>query len=95
MVEAMRVILPVLHELQQGLLLLFIEILDLIQVEQHPVPGASKVPTSADDLLECPQMEAVVALSRCRVPVGPLGDDVGHRGLAGARGAVKDQVGHV
>ena len=27
----------VLHELQQGLLLLFVEILDLVQIQQHPL----------------------------------------------------------
>lgn len=41
------------------------------------------------------EMEAVVALRRWRGPVGALGDDVGHRGLARPRGAVEDQVGHV
>ncbi len=41
--------LAVLHELQQGLLLLFIEILDLIQVEQHPV-GRQQGVNISDDL---------------------------------------------
>ena len=55
---------PVLHELQQGLLLLLVKILNLVQVEQHPLRG-QEVPMSAMMSLMS-EMEAVVALSRWR-----------------------------
>ena len=82
--------LTVLHELQQGLLLLLVEVLDLIQV-QKDAAGGQEGPHVGDDVLDvleggCGGVEPVEGL------VGALGDEVRHRGLAGTRRAVEDHV---
>ena len=85
--------LAVLHELQQGLLLLFIEILDLIQVEQHPV-GRQQGVNISDDLPNV-RNGGGGGVEPVQGAVGLIGDDVGHCGLAGAGRAEKDHVGHL
>ena len=83
----------VLHKLQQGLLLLLVEVLDLIQIEQHPLRGHQ----GADlphDLLDVGN-GCRGGVQPVQGAVGALGDDVGHRSLSRARGAVEDQIGHV
>ena len=82
--------LAVLHKLQQRLLLLFIKVLDLIQIEQDTVWSHQRVHIG-DDLSD------VGDARRCGIQpvqgaVGTLGNDVGHRGLARAGGAVKDHI---
>ena len=83
--------LAVLDELQQGLLLLLVEILDLVQVEQHAVGGQQgahllhhvpDVRQGGGGGVEPPQGSARL-----------LGDDVGHGGFSGAGGAVEHHVG--
>ena len=83
----------VLHELQQGLLLLLVEILDLIQVKENSFQG-HQGPDVCDDLFDVTDGRGS-GVQPVQGPVGPPGDDVGHRGLSGTRGTVKDQVGDV
>ena len=83
--------LAVFHELQQALLLLFVEILDLVQVQQHPVGGQHGVHIGDDGLHILQRrgggVQVVQGLLRA------LGDDGGDGGFAGAGGPVKDHVG--
>ena len=82
---------PVLDKFQQGLLLFFVEILDLVQIEQHAAGGQHGVKLG-DDLLDVGNAGGGgVELSQGAV--GALGDNAGHGGLAGAGGAVEDHVG--
>ena len=83
--------LAVLHELQQGLLLLFVEVLDLVQVEEHPVGGQHGADV-LDDVLDVGDGGSC-GVQTVQRPVGAPGNDVGHGGLAGARGTVEHQVG--
>ena len=85
--------LPVFHELQQGLLLLFVKVLDLVQVQQHPVRGQEGADVGNDVLNVRDGRRGGV--EPVEGAVGALGDDVGHRGLSRPRGAVEDQVGDV
>ena len=81
----------VLHELQQGLLLLLVKILNLVQVEQHPVGGqhGADLPHHVLDVRD----GGGGGVEPVEGPVGAFGDDVGHRGFSRAGGAVKDQIG--
>ena len=81
----------VLHKFQQALLLLFVEILDLIQIQQDAAGGQQR-PHIRDDVLHVLQGRrgGVQAVQRL---VGLFRDDVGHGGLAGAGGAVEHHVG--
>ena len=70
---------PVLHYLQQGLLLLFVEVLDLIQVEQDAVGGQHGAHLG-NNVLDVGQGGG----GGIHPPQGaprPAGDEVGHRGL--------------
>ena len=82
--------LTVLHEFQQGLLLLLVEVLDLIQVEEDAA-GSQERPHIRDDVLDVLKgggggIEPVEGL------MGALGDEVRHRSLSGARRAVEDHI---
>ena len=83
--------LAVLHEFQQALLLLFIEILNLIQIQQHPARGQQS-PNVGHDVLYILQgrrggVQTVQGL------VGLFRDDIGNGGLAGAGGTVEHHIG--
>ena len=84
--------LAVLNVLQQGLLLLLVEGLDLVQIEQDAVGGQHGVQLGDDGLDirrgggSCVELE--------QLALGLLGDDVRHGGLPGARGAIENQIGH-
>ena len=85
--------LAVFDVLQQRLLLLFVEILDLVKVEQHAVRRHEGVELGID-LLD------VARGGRGRVQAAELSlrprrDEIGHRGLSGAGRAVKDHVRHL
>ena len=84
---------PVLHKLQQRLLLFFVEVLDLVQVQQHPFRGHEGADVR-HDILDVGDGGGG-GVEPVEGPVGPLGDDVGHRGLACPRRAVEDQVGYI
>ena len=82
---------PVLHKLQQGLLLLLVEVLDLVQVQQHTA-GRQQRSHVADDVLDVLEgrrggVETVQGL------LCPLRNDVGDGGLPRAGGPVEDHVG--
>ena len=82
--------LAVIHKLQQRLLLLFIKVLDLIQIEQNTIWGLQGVHIGND-------LSDIRDARRCGIQpvqgtVGTLGNDVGHRSLARAGGAVKDHI---
>ena len=82
--------LPVFDILQQRLLLLFVEILDLVEVQQHAVRREERVELGVD-------LPDVRRRGRRRVEPEQLpprlrGDQVGHRGLSGAGRAVENQV---
>ena len=81
----------VLDALQQALLLLFVQVLDLVQIEQDaPRPGQRA------DVLEHGLDVAGAAGGAVELVEGHaavLRNDAGHGGLAGAGGAVEDHVG--
>ena len=79
--------------LQQGLLLLFIEGLDLIQVQQHTVGGQEGIQLG-NDLLDIGG-GGRGGVELIKGPVGLLGNDVGHGGLSRAAGAIEHHVGNV
>ena len=85
--------LPVLHKLQQRLLLFLVKVLDLVQVKQNSFRG-QQGPDVGDNVLDIADGGGG-SVEPVEGAVGALGDDVGHRGLSRARGAVEDQVGHV
>ena len=81
----------VFNTFQQALLLLFVQVLDLIQIEQdasRPGQGADvfqhglDIPRPAGSTIELMQGHAAV-----------LSDNAGHRGFARAGGAIKNHVG--
>ena len=81
---------PVLDKLQQRLLLLFVEILDLVKIQQHSAGSQQRVKLG-DDLFyvgkpggRCVQL--------AQGAVGFFRDDARNGGLARARGAVEDHV---
>ena len=80
----------VLHEFQQALLLLLIEVLNLVQVQQN-APWGQQRPHVGNDVLHVLQgcgggVEPVEGL------IGLPGDDVGDGGLSGAGGAVEHHI---
>ena len=80
----------VLDKLQKGLLLLFIEILDLVEVQKHAARCEEGVQL-VDDLLDVGDARGGgVELSEGAV--GALRDDAGYCCFARARGAVEDHV---
>ena len=79
--------------LQKRLLLLFVEGLNLVQVEQHPVGSHEGVQLGHDFLNIRRGGGGGVELVEC--PVGLLGNDVGNGGLSRAAGAVEHHVGNV
>ena len=82
---------PVLNEFQKSLLLLFIEILNLIQIQHHPL-RCQQSPHIRGDGLDVRQRGGggVQAVER---PVHLGGGDLRHRGLSRAGGTVKNQIG--
>ena len=85
--------LPVFHEFQQGLLLFFIEILDLVQIEQHSLGSQEGVQLihNGFDIAE----GSGGGIEPVELPVGLPGDDTGQSGFAHAGGAVEDHVGNM
>ena len=81
---------PVLDILQQDLLLFFVEILDLVQVQQHAAPVVDAVQIGDDGLDVRGGGRGAVELAYFFV--GQPGGDLRHRGLSGAGGTVEDQV---
>ena len=77
--------------LQEGLLLLFVEGLNLVQIQQHPVRGHEGVQLGHDLLDVSRGGGGGIQLEQG--PVGLLRNDVGNGGLSGAAGAVEDHVG--
>ena len=82
---------PVLHKLQEGLLLLFVEVLDLVQVQQHAA-GGHHGPHIPDDVLDVLEGGGG-GVELVEGAVGSLGDDVGDGSLPGTGGAVEDHIG--
>ena len=82
--------LAVFHVLQQALLLLFVEILYLIQVQQRPV-GGHHGPHIRHDVLHILERGGG-GVEMVELLVGLLGDDARHGGLARAGRPVEDQV---
>ena len=81
----------VLDTFQKALLLLFVQVLDLVQIQQYAARRCQRadilehrldIPGAAGGAVELVQGHAAV-----------LGNDACHRGLSGAGGAVKDHVG--
>ena len=85
--------LAALNELQQALLLLFVEILDLIQIEQHALRGQQSIQFGHHTLDIGGGGRGGVELHQSAV--GLVGDDLSQRGFAHTGGAVKDHVGDV
>ena len=78
--------------LQQGLLLLFVERLDLVQIEQYPVGGQHCVQLGDNRLDIRRGGRGGVELEQ--LALGLFGNDIRHGGLPGAGGAVEDQIWH-
>ena len=81
----------VLDTLQKALLLLFVQVLDLVQIQQNAARCCQRadilehrldIPGTAGGAVELVQGHAAV-----------LGNNACHRGLSGAGGAIKDHVG--
>ena len=83
--------LAVFDVFQQALLLLFIEGLDLIQIQQRTVRSHKSI-QFCHDLLDV-SGGCRGGVEFVQGAVGLLGDDIGHGGLTGATGAVKDHIG--
>ena len=81
----------VFNEFQQRLLLFFVEILDLVQIQQHTSGGQQRIQL-VDDALDV-RDSGGGGVELAQAPVGSLGDDARHRGLSGAGGAVKNHIG--
>ena len=82
--------ISVFNVLQQALLLFFVKILYLVQIQQQPVRGGDGAELG-DHVLHVAQRSAG-AVEDVQALVGLVCDHPCHRGLAGARGAVEDQV---
>ena len=83
----------VLDALQQALLLLFVQVLDLIQIQQDaPCPCQC-----ADVLQHCLDIPGAAggAVELMQGHAAVLGNDPRHGGLAGAGGSVEDHIGNV
>ena len=82
---------PILHKLQQGLLLFLVEVLNLIQIQHHPFRGQQCAHIGGDGLdIRQRRRGGIEAVER---PVNAGGGNLRHGGLSGAGGAVEDQVG--
>ena len=79
--------------LQQTLLLFFIEGLNLVQVQQHPVGGHEGIQLG-NDLLNIRRRRSG-GIELIQHPVGLLGDNVGNGGLTGTAGTVEDHIGNI
>ena len=77
--------------LQQGLLLLLGEVLDLVQVQENPVGGQKGV--QLGDNFPDVRRSGRGGVEAAELPLGLLGDDIGHGGLAHPRGAEKIILG--
>ena len=77
--------------LQKGLLLLFIEGLDLIQVQQYPIGGHKGIQLGYD-LLDI-RRGCGGGIQLIQGPVCLFCDDVGNGGLTRAAGTVENHVG--
>ncbi len=73
------------------MLLLFIEILDLVQIQEDPLRG-QQGPHLGDHILHIRQRR-IGGIEPMEGPVGPSGNDIGHRGLSGAGGTIENQIG--
>ena len=78
--------------LQQRLLLLFVEGLDLVQVQQHTVGGQEGIQLGYDFLNV--RRGGGGGIEFIEGSIGLFGDDVGNGGFAGAAGAVEDHIGN-
>ena len=78
---------------QQGLLLLFIEGLNFVQIQQYPV-GRHEGVQLRHDLLDI-RRGSGGGVELIEGAVGLLGDDIGDGGLSRAAGAVEHHVGDV
>ena len=78
---------------QQGLLLLFVEGLNFVQIQQHPVGSHEGIQLRHDLLDVCRGSGGGVEL--VEGAVGLLGNDIGDGGLSRAAGAVEHHVGDV
>ena len=85
--------LAVFNVLKQGLLLLFIEGLNFIQVQQHPV-GCQKGVQLGHNFLNV-RRGGSGGVELVQGAVGLLCDDVGHGSFSRAAGAVEDHVGNI
>ena len=84
--------LAVFNMLQKSLLLLFVEGLNLVQIEQYPVWGQHGVQLRNNRLDVRRGGRRGVELKELSIRL--LGDDICHGCLAGPRGTVEDQVRH-
>ena len=78
---------------QQGLLLLFVEGLNFVQIQQHPVGSHEGIQLRHDLLDVCRGSGGGVEL--VEGAVGLLGDDIGNGGLSRAAGAVEHHIGDI
>ena len=82
----------VFDEIEEGLLLLLVEVLDLVQIEQHALRREEGIELVDDGLyIRDAGGGGVQAAQR---PVRPLGDDPRDGGLARAGGSVEDHIGY-
>ena len=81
----------VLDTFQQALLLLFVQVLDLVQIQQNAARRCQR----ADILEHCLDIPGAAggAVELVQGHAAVLGNDACHRGISGAGGTVKDHVG--
>ena len=81
----------VLDAFQKALLLLFVQVLDLVQIQQNAARRCQR----ADILEHCLDIPGAAggAVELVQGHAAVLGNNACHRGLSGAGGAVKDHVG--
>ena len=85
--------LAVFNVFQQGLLLLFVKGLNLIQVQQHTVGGHQRIQLAGDlPNVRCGGRSGVELIEG---PVGLLGDDIGNGGFSRAAGTVENHIGNI
>ena len=82
---------PILNKLQQTLLLLFVKVLNLIQVKQHPAGGQQRIQFLNDALDVGNPCGCGVELSQASLRT--LGNDAGNRSFPGSRRPVEDHIG--
>ncbi len=85
--------LAVFNELQQGLLLFLVEILDFVQVQQDAPRGQEGVQL-VDDGLDVGDARRG-GVEPAQGAVGPLRDNPGHSGFPRTGGAIENHVGNV